>query len=162
MFESVDPAEGLAQGDIIDQAQLLSWQWKEDEQVWKSAESIQRVIVLTQSCDLEVGKADRLTVANVHDAQKLVDRGIISAAMIRDNVRRHRVYGWYFLPRSVFLTESLVDLREIHTLPRAMIELLIANGHRVCRLMTPYREHLAQHFSVTYSRIGLPEPYATE
>jgi hypothetical protein len=27
--------------------------------------------------------------------------------------------------------------------------------------MTPYREHLAQHFSVTYSRIGLPEPYGT-
>jgi hypothetical protein len=26
-------------------------------------------------------------------------------------------------------------------------------------LITPYREHLAQHFSVTYSRIGLPEPY---
>jgi hypothetical protein len=27
--------------------------------------------------------------------------------------------------------------------------------------MTPYREHLAQHFAVTYSRIGLPEPYGT-
>jgi hypothetical protein len=162
MFESVDPAEGLAQGDIIDQVQLLSWQWKEDEQTWKSAESIQRVIVLTQSCDLEVGKADRLTVANVHDAQKLVDRGIISAAMIRDNVRRHRVYGWYFLPRSAFLAELLIDLREIHTLPRAMIEPLIADGHRLCRVVTPYREHLAQHFSVTYSRIGLPEPYETE
>ena len=26
---------------------------------------------------------------------------------------------------------------------------------------TPYREHLVEHFTVTYSRIGLPDPYDT-
>jgi hypothetical protein len=35
-------------------------------------------------------------------------------------------------------------------------------GRRICRILTPYREHLAQHFAVTYMRIGLPEPYETE
>ena len=34
--------------------------------------------------------------------------------------------------------------------------------NRVCRLVTPFREHHNQHFGVTYSRIGLPEPYATD
>ena len=43
----------------------------------------------------------------------------------------------------------------------ALLEGLQARGKHVGRLMTPYREHLAQHFSVTYSRIGLPEPYGT-
>jgi hypothetical protein len=38
---------------------------------------------------------------------------------------------------------------------------VLDNCPLVCRLATPYREHLAQHFSVTYSRIGLPEPYGT-
>jgi hypothetical protein len=46
-------------------------------------------------------------------------------------------------------------------MPRALLEGLRDAGEHVCRLMTPYREHLAQHFSVTYSRIGLPEPYET-
>jgi hypothetical protein len=41
------------------------------------------------------------------------------------------------------------------------LEGLRDQGKLVCRLITPYREHLAQHFSVTYSRIGLPEPYGT-
>ena len=28
-------------------------------------------------------------------------------------------------------------------------------------LLSPYREHLAQHFAVTYMRVALPEPYPT-
>jgi len=43
-----------------------------------------------------------------------------------------------------------------------MLERLIQQGKRLTRIATPYREHLAQHFSTTYSRIGLPEPYETE
>jgi hypothetical protein len=60
------------------------------------------------------------------------------------------------------LSESIVDLRDLHTVPRAMLERLIQEGKRITRIATPYREHLAQHFSTTYSRIGLPEPYETE
>jgi hypothetical protein len=29
-------------------------------------------------------------------------------------------------------------------------------------MRTPWREHLAQHFGTTYTRIALPEPYDTE
>ena len=44
----------------------------------------------------------------------------------------------------------------------AMLNFLIADGGRVCRIRTPYREHLAQHFAAVYSRIGLPGPYETQ
>ncbi len=80
------------------------------------------------------------------------------------NVRKGQVYGWYFLPADPTrpgFPESLVDLRDLHTVPIALLEGLQARGKHIGRLMTPYREHLAQHFSVTYSRIGLPEPYGT-
>ena len=33
---------------------------------------------------------------------------------------------------------------------------------KLCRIQTPWREHLAQHFGTTYTRIALPEPYATQ
>ncbi len=126
---------------------------------------IARVIVLSQACDLAQAKADRVLVARVHQAQQLVDQGILKAATIRDQVRRHQVFGWYFLAAStapVALPEALVDLRDIHSVPRAVLEALIAQGKRVATLESPYREHLAQHFAVTYMRVALPEPYATQ
>lgn len=39
---------------------------------------------------------------------------------------------------------------------------LMERGKRRCRLDTPYREHMSQHFANTYVRIGLPEPYETQ
>jgi hypothetical protein len=54
----------------------------------------------------------------------LVDRGVLNAAVIRDQVRRSQVYGWYFLPAAVSpvaFPESVIDFRDqgthdIHTL----------------------------------------------
>ena len=126
---------------------------------------IARVIVLTQACDLAQARADRVLVARVHQAQQLVDEGILKAAAICDQVRRHQVFGRYFLPASSssgVLLEALVDLRDMHSVPRAVLEELIAQGKRVGTLLSPYREHLAQHFAVTYMRVALPEPYTTQ
>ena len=114
------------------------------------------MVVLTQACDLAQKKATRSLVAVVHDAQRLVDRGILRSAVVRDQIRSHRVYGWYFLPAGTALAESVVDLRDLHTIPRHLLERLAQEGKRVCRIATPCREHLAQHFATTYSRIGLP------
>ncbi len=59
------------------------------------------------------------------------------------------------------LPESIVDLRDIHSVPRVVLEELIARGKRVATLLSPYREHLAQHFAVAYMRVALPAPYET-
>lgn len=102
--------------------------------------------------------------------------------MVRDQVLRGLVYGWYFMPAAlgpINVAESIVDLhdlhcdsdvrnrarlltvnrRDLHTVSRRVLEHLVAQGNRVARFITPYREHLAQQFTVTYSRIGLPEPF---
>jgi hypothetical protein len=123
-----------------------------------------RVIILTQACDLANDKTARVVVARVHAAADLVRLGRVTEKYVRDNVRKGQAYGWYFLPTDTTrpgFPESLVNLRDLHTIPKALLEGLQARGKHVGRLMTPYREHLAQHFSVTYSRIGLPEPYGT-
>ena len=88
-----------------------------------------------------------------------------AGTVIRDHMRRHLVFGGYFLPAAtdpVSLRESLIDLRDVHSVPRAALEQLIRAGKRVVSLASPYREHLAQHFAVTYMRVALPEPYATQ
>jgi hypothetical protein len=124
-----------------------------------------RVIVLTQACDLAQAKVELVLVARVHDAQTLVKTGVLKGTVIRDQMRRHLVFGWYFLPAAtapVSLPESLIDLRDVHSVPRVVLEQLIKGGKRVASLVSPYREHLAQHFAVTYMRVALPDPYATQ
>jgi hypothetical protein len=156
----------LSQGDILDGCPLVYW----DDSTTEVSEQDKphglsaRVIILTQACDLANAKTTRIVVAVLHDASELVRSGRVKEKFIRDNVRSGRVYGWYFLPSQPDLQampESLVDLRDLHTVPRGLLEGLRDRGLHICRLVTPYREHLAQHFSVTYSRIGLPEPYST-
>lgn len=75
------------------------------------------------------------------------------------------VFGWYFLPAMENVArwqESLVDLRDVHSVPRVLLAELVRSGKRIARLPSPYREHLAQHFAVTYMRVALPEPYETQ
>jgi hypothetical protein len=164
-FEGANDASPLTQGDIIDECPLLL--------LSPSAEATtvevppqrftERVIVLTQACDLAQAKTARVVVAVIHPAESLVKMGFVKASAVRDQIRRNHVFGWYYLPEEIALRlpESLIDLRNLHTVPRAVLERLINAGKRVGRLITPFREHLAQHFAVTYMRIALPEAYET-
>jgi hypothetical protein len=156
----------LSQADVLDACPLVFWadHTREVAEGDKPQSIRARVMILTQACDLANDKTVRAIVAVVHDAADLVQTGRVKEKFIRDNVCRGQVYGWYFLPTHEScpgFPESLVDLRDLHTVQRTLLEGLRDRGKLVCRLTTPYREHLAQHFSVTYSRIGLPEPYGT-
>jgi hypothetical protein len=165
IYQLPPPNAPLDQGDIVDgcpilQIVLFDAQAPDSPQV---ACSTHRVVVLTQTCDLANQKTQRITVAIVHDAQFLVEQGIIGTADIRGPVRAGRVYGWYFLPhcRECDLSEAIVDLRQLYTIPRDVLEALCVAGRRKARVQPLYREHLAKHFADTFSRIGLPEPYDT-
>lgn len=123
-----------------------------------------RVIVLTQTCDLVQQKVTRAVVALAIDADEVVGTGELKASTIRGAVRAGRVYGWYFLPSNdeFAIPELIVDLRQLHTPSVDLLEGLCRRGMREARVQPLFREHLAKHFADTYSRIGLPEPYATQ
>ena len=166
MYEQ--PTAGdLSQGDVVADCPILVWKLTPPPLNLDVPPEVRiiRVVVLTQACDLAQAKTTRVVVAPVHEATELVARSILKAGIIRDQVRRGQVFGWYFLPAAsapINLAESIVDLRELHTIERHTLEYLVGAGKRVCRLRTPWREHLAQHFGTTYTRIALPEPYATQ
>lgn len=167
IYELVGRAEPLTQGDLLDDCPLFEYPLDAagSPQVDAAIVGHSRVIVLTQACDLAQKKVSQVVVARVHLALDLVNAGILKDKLIREQVRRHQVYGWYFLPSdpgNSALPECVIDLRNLSTLPLALLDLLVAEGKRAARLGTPYREHLAKHFSDTYSRIPLPEPYETE
>lgn len=156
-------SEPLYQGDIIDSCLLIFWDCFEDgdEVIRKPQEIDVRVVVLTQSCDLDNKKSTRVQVAVMHETEFLVQQGVLKAKTIRDNVRLHKMFGWYFLEQSDLLPESIIDFRDIHTVSRLLIDELVAKGKRICTIVSPYREHMAKHFADTFSRVALPKPPKT-
>jgi hypothetical protein len=166
IYSRPEAAAPIDQGDIVEDCPLSMIESFDLSHVSPPTHltAYARAIVLTQTCDLAQGKVSRIVVAPVVDAQVLIDRGQLKSADVRGPVRAGRVHGWYFLPRSssLGLPESIVDLRTLHTVPLEMLEELCRAGKRIAHLESLYREHLAQHFANTYSRIGLPMPYETE
>ena len=165
----VPPSDSpLTQGDILVECPLVVLKVSEppsDLHNIPVTQWLARIIVLTQACDLVQAKSGSVLVAQVHDAADMVAEGLLKGSAIRDQMRRHLVFGWYFLPAvttPVALPESVIDLREIHSVPRVVLEQLVSRGKRVASLVSPYREHLAQHFAVSYMRVALPEPYPTQ
>jgi hypothetical protein len=160
------PDSPIDQGDIVDQCPLtFLTEYDLDFPGQGEIECVPtRVLVLTQTCDLAHRKISAVTAAIVHEAQFIVDQGLLKPADVRGPVRAARVYGWYFLPAdsNLGLNEMIVDLRQLHTLRLDLLVALSQRGHRRARLLSPYREHLAKHFADTFSRIGLPEPYETQ
>ena len=155
MFVVPEKDVPLTQGDVLDECPLVSLEGDgplDDLQSLPIKQWMSRVVVLTQACDLVQMKSNVVLVAQIIEAQALVDRGVLKGVTIRDQVRRHQVFGWYFLPAAtapVPLPESIVDLRDIHSVPRVVLEELIARqtrGHSpfaVPRTPRPaFRRHL--------------------
>ncbi|HEY7307938.1 MAG TPA: hypothetical protein VH643_01125 [Gemmataceae bacterium] len=166
IYRLPSPDAPLDQGDIIDGCLLLYLATFDLEGATPPTMdyALQRIIVLTQTCDLANAKARTVTAAVVLDAQALIDEQRLKAADIRGPVRAGRIWGWYFLPKNaeLRLPEMIVDFRQLHTVRMDLLTALCQRGQRKARVQPLYREHLAKHFADTYSRIGLPEPYATE
>jgi hypothetical protein len=159
MYELPLPTDGLTQGDILDECPVFR-----HEPDGRGIRIAGRGIVLTQACDLDQQKARLVLIALVYPADAYLQRGGVKASTVRDQVRLGKMFGLYFLPEApspIPVGESVVDLRELHTVPRAVSDALVAAGKRPARLAVPYREHLAQHFAVTYMRVALPGQYPT-
>ncbi len=158
--------EAIDQGDIIDGCPLLEVTGFDPVNVdpLEVGYSGDRVVVLTQACDLANEKTTAVVVAPILPAQSLVDQHTLKSSEVRGPIRSGRVYGLYYLPKSadLGLPEAIVDLRQLHTVRLDLLLALCGKGLRRARIQPLYREHLAKHFADTYSRIGLPEPYETE
>ena len=166
IFQRPPYDDPIDQGDIIDGCPIVAVADFDLDHLdsLQTRHTLQRVIVLTQTCDLAHRKATRVVTAVILDAQSLVAHQILKPADIRGPIRAGRVYGWYFLPKAeeFGLAESIVDLRQLHTIRLDLVHGLCRRGQRLARLQPLYREHLAQHFADTYSRIGLPQAYETK
>ncbi len=87
--------EPIDQGDIIERCPTLSLGGFDVAGLRPPVISvaINRVLVLTQTCDLANQKAVFINVAILLDAQALVDQGLLKQNDIRGPIRGGRVFG---------------------------------------------------------------------
>ena len=84
-----------------------------------------RIVVLTQACDLALGQGNSSVGFRGSFGHVIWStQGVVTEKTVRDQIRTHRVYGWYFLPEGPAMEESIVDLRNLHTIPGVMLEQL--------------------------------------
>jgi hypothetical protein len=165
IYDRPQPTERIDQGDLIDGCPLSSViRYAPGGAVPVEAEHVfSRVVVLTQTCDLEQAKTEAAVGAVVEDAEALVARGAIKAAEVRGSLLKLRIYGLYFLPAdpALGLPEMVADFRRLHTVRLDLLTGRCRAGQRRGRVRPLYREHLSKHFADGYSRIGLPQPVAS-
>ena len=165
IYERPQSDEPVDQCDLIDGCPVA---WVPGYSVGQTTQpavkiDLERVVVLTQSCDLYHQKTENVNIALVSEAQTFIEQGFLKPADIKGPLRSGRIWGLYFLPANaeLGLAEMIVDLRRLHTIRLEILRGLCRAGQRKGRLRPPYREHLAKHFADSFSRIGLPQPYET-
>ena len=167
---SIVEGNSLAQGDLLQNFEIITPIAPSSEDEVGSSASTFDVLVLTQSCDLEQNKARSVLLCPWWDMWEFVEKakaqGENWGSKIKDELRKGNLPGYHLLNEAA--TEKLsiglgiADFRTLYTAPADFVrEFARKSGPRL-RLMPPYREHLAQAFARFIMRVGLPVDIPTE
>jgi hypothetical protein len=125
-----------------------------------------RVVILSQSCDLANGDIERVMVCPVYplaDFLTQVGGNREKQKSTKDGLKKGRHVAYQLLnPCNLDRHEAphlVADFGAAFSVPVTYAVELAGAGERV-RLLPPYREHLAQMFARFYMRVGLPIDYA--
>lgn len=119
------------------------------------------VVVLTQSCDLENGKADFVLVCPLWSLEELgAADGHFKTDKGKEDLRRGLLPGYHLLNKSEVTDHirdfRVVDFRKTFSLPVAFLKQMATKSGPRLRVLPPYREHLSQAFARFFMRVGLP------
>ena len=154
--------DSIEQGDILEGVRLLVLPDSIPDDGSEVAVNWirQTVIVMSQSCDLVVGreKVPEVLLCEVWPLDEL--GGHLSTPKGKEDARRGNLPSIHLL-NGVDLPDfsagpQVVDFRRVHTLPIDHFRKLCTAVDARVRLMPPYREHLSQAFARFFMRVGLP------
>ena len=173
--------EELEQGDFIDNCNVLIPTYtpveieaaaptKQQTFEAKGINEIHDVIIISQSCDLENKKIDFVQLCPMISYNEFVEGVKTSSpntntkAILRvmNDIRIGRMPRYYMLHASdldSFNKEiQIVDLGTSYSIPRDVMKQMVASQGNRLRLLSPYKEQLAQAFAYFYMRVALPSP----
>lgn len=165
---SITEGQELQQGDFLDNFPVIIPPYSIqdniiNEEIGEIEVKYFNVIILTQSCDL----------ADFHDADPVIlcPRYDYSIEKKRSpntygddgwgKLIRGRIVGKHLLNRCNISGHSfdyqLVDLRQMFSVPFELVQQIATKTSQRVRLVSPYREQLAQMFALQFMRVALIE-----
>lgn len=162
--------DGLQQGDILRKCLAPLPPRRADDPHANQPEAepspeYDRVVVMTQSCDLIDGEVGRVMVCPLWTLAELIDAELPNAGKnkrdsLKSELMKGRRIGYQLINRcSINGYEAphlVADFGEAFSIPLDYAKSLIRGGGKRVRILPPYREHLAQGFARFYMRVGLP------
>lgn len=166
----------LLQGDVLEECEfpLVVEDSKSDGSDWEIDIGISRLIVITQSCDLESERVEFVALCPVSLAVEFGERNgssfefdasapSQSSRNVKGNwegLRKGRQPGCHLLPPYQDADNPwgslVVEFGQIISLPYARVADHAASLGDRPRLRSPYLEHLSQAFARYFMRVGLP------
>lgn len=180
-YDIVAGNEELEQGDFINNCNVLiptyipvevesSASTNQQSFEAQGVTEIHDVIIISQSCDLENKKIEFVQLCPVISYSYFVEEirrsqpGSNTKTILRlmNEIRLGRLYRYYMLNVCDLLDFAkeiqIVDLGTSYSIPRNVMKQMVqSNGDRL-RLLSPYKEQLAQAFAYFYMRVALPTP----
>ena len=161
---------GLEQGDILESVALLRpvVGAEEDDESFIAADLITTsAIILTQTCDIVQDKVDELLLAQVVSWDSYVAAEVarkneaVNSRKFRDKLVEGTIPNLCLLhvrETSPILNWSIVNFRRLFTTPIVAALAPTALLEPRLRLISPYKESVAQAFARYIMRVGLPLP----
>jgi hypothetical protein len=119
-----------------------------------------RLIVVTQSCDLENRKVPLVALCPIHTLPEFEADNPNFKKKVWEEVRLGRREGLYLLPSPIQPQNNreafVVDSRHIISLPVEYLARHAGGLGARWRLQSPYLEHFSQAFARFFMRVGLP------
>jgi hypothetical protein len=125
-----------------------------------------RIVVVSQACDLEKCKNDKYEIRNIVVAPVYTPDELFEGAESQNDkvmtIRKGNTRGLFWLPRALpcidndVFPASIVDLRQLYTVSRDLLDELKAKRLRKLSLGLLYRDSLSFSLATSYGRVGTP------
>jgi hypothetical protein len=123
---------------------------------------LEDVVVITQACDIENGKAKDILLCPHYDVPSYTGMGEGKA---KERALKEIKIG--ARPRYCLLNDAdidgvkqnirIVDLGSVFSLPLEYLQIFSKQKGKRLRLLPPYRDYLSQSFARFFMRVGLPQ-----
>ena len=157
-YERITDSSTLMQGDLIQNCPFVIPPEDMSEGSNRQVDIIKyKVAILSQSCDLEWEKIDKVLVCPYATLTEMEE----AYRQFRNPDFKESIKRGY-QPPYLLLNELegnflLIDFREVYSVPlKTLKDIARANSVR-WRLKPPYREYLSQNFAKFFMRVGLQD-----
>jgi hypothetical protein len=157
----------LEQGDLLLDIPIYSTRGAaSDPHVVQVETELADVVVVTQTCDLDNDKVDRILVAGAQPwrvfagNQYAAGNTGVKSSGFHQNLVRGNIPALTLLAAAgntiPTIDWTIVDFRDLAVIQRVDIDAHTRRTTSRLRLRSPYKEHFAQAFARYFMRVGLP------